>query len=105
GIEQTFKFRPVRDWAWTWDLSMGYLFDSIFADGAEFERQEHSIHAGLAMPLINPRDPTKYLILPDKELLFRFNYQWLIARYENESVIDKDRDKRSDYITQLSFGL
>ena len=84
---------------------MGYFFDSIFTDGSEFARREHNFFAGLAVPLIDPADPTKYLLIPDKELVFRFGAQWQIGRYRNRSIIDHDHDRRHDYITTLNFGL
>lgn len=105
GLEQTFKWRPVKDWAWTWDLVAGYRFDSINSDGTEFDRREHNFYAGVAMPLVSPGDPTKYLIIPDKELIFRFNYQWQIGDYRRRSIIDSDYNARSDFLNTLNFGL
>ena len=105
GIEQSFKWKPVRCWNWTWDLAVGYLFNSFFTDGSEFGRREHNFLAGVSMPVINPWHPDKYLILPDKELVFTFNTQWQIGTYRDGSLIDADGDRRSDLLTTFNWGL
>ncbi len=105
GIDQTFKWRPVGSSNWTWDLAAGYRFDSFFTDGTEYDRREHNFYVGVSLPLVNPAAPDQYLIIPDKELIFRCNYQWQIATYRNHSLTDADGDKRSDLLGTLNFGL
>ncbi len=107
GMTQTFRSRPLVDHVWEWFWSLGYRYDSVFTDGTEFARRQHNFFMGLEIPLIDPRtrDHYKYLIFPDKELLFRFNTQWLIADYSHHSIIDRNFDKRSDLIYSLGIAL
>lgn len=105
GIEQTFLVRPVAGSAWTWDASVGYRFDGISTAGTEYDRNAHDFFLGLGIPLVNPRDPDKYLILPDKELTFRFTADWLMERYWNKSLFDRNGDRRSDLTTVFGFAL
>lgn len=107
GITQTFRSRPLADHVWEWLWSLGYRHDSVFTDGTEFARRQHNFFLGVEIPLIDPRtrDHYKYLIIPDKELLFRFNTQWLIADYSHHSIIDRNFDKRADLIYSLGVAL
>jgi tetratricopeptide (TPR) repeat protein len=105
GLVQSFKLRPVPAWAWTWDLAAGYNFHYFGTDGSEFDAFSHVFSAALDMPLVNPSKPETYLILPDRELLFHFTASWQIDDYRRRSLIDKDGDPRSDYITTLGWGL
>ena len=91
--------------AWTCDLALGYRFDSVATDGTQFDRSDHTWYLGLTCPLINPARPDRYLILPDKELTFKFLGQWELDKYRNGNLIDWDEDKRSDLITTLTFQI
>ncbi|MCH7814669.1 MAG: hypothetical protein IID40_11690 [Planctomycetes bacterium] len=106
GIGQRYSWRPIRDWpGWRWELSAGYRFESDATEGTEFDRRVHNFDLGLAMPLVNPLRPDRYLLLPDKELVFRFDVNWQIADYRNRSRFDRDRDERYDVITTYGFVL
>jgi len=52
---------------------------------------------GMAMPLPS--------LIPDKELIFRFNLHWLLAKYQEPSQIDREGDNRDDVIRILSWTL
>jgi hypothetical protein len=78
-----------------WDLAVGYRFDAISTDGSEFDRDEHNFYLGLGVPLVNPLKPQEFLLLPGKELMFRFAAAWQIGDYRNHSDIDFGRDRRS----------
>ena len=43
--------------------------------------------------------------MPDKELRFRFDVGWESDRYRNDSVIDRDGEKRIDHITTMGFRI
>ena len=57
------------------------------------------------MPLVNPKSPEQFLILPDRELRFRFDARWQIADYQNRSAFDRRRNVRDDMITDYGFTL
>ena len=103
GCEQSFLFSPREHW--TWDLAAGYKYTSISTEGSEFDRGTHDFYLGLGVPLVHPADPQRYLLIPDKELVFRFNAQWHLAPYRAASLIDYDHDRRSDLITTLAWSL
>lgn len=103
GFEQSFQFDPLP--RWTWDLTAGYRFTSISTEGTEYDRPAHDFYLGLSVPLVNPADTRKYLIIPDKELIFGFNVQWHLADYRNPSLIDSDHRERSDRITTYGWSL
>ena len=103
GVEQRFLFRPVAGRNWVWEISAGYGFASFATEGTQYDRFTHDFQIGMGVPLVNPVDPDKYLILPDKELIFRFNADWQIEDYWNRNLEDRDRDGRSDLLTTYSF--
>ncbi len=103
AAEQWFKCRPVPDWVWFWDVMIGYRFDYDATQGREFDYVTHDFYTGLEMPLINPLEPSRYLILPDKELTFAFSAHWEIDDYRNPSLTDRDHSKRADHITTFTF--
>ena len=103
GIEQAFRFRPLAESAWTWNLRVGYQFQSVATQGREFDRLTQRFHAELDVPIVDPRDPNRYLILPDKALRCRLAADWQHDDYRNESLIDRDGDERADWIRTLSL--
>ncbi len=105
GIEQSMLLQPVAGKDWIWRLAAGYQFASIGTQGTEFDRFTHDFYLGLNLPLVNPMAPDRYLILPDKELLFTFNANWQLADYREGSLLDAERDERSDLTTTFGFAL
>jgi tetratricopeptide (TPR) repeat protein len=103
GCEQSFIIKAHPQWQW--DLSAGYRFTSISTEGREFDRPTHDFYLSLGIPLVNPANPQEYLLIPDKELTFRFNVQWHHADYRNDSLIDSQGNKRSDVITAYDWML
>jgi hypothetical protein len=98
GVEQSFRFRPVADWNWTWDLRGGYRFESFATEGTEFDRLAHNYYVGLGIPLPNP-------VLPARDMTFRFTAQWQAADYREKSLIDREHDRRHDEIRVLGWSL
>jgi tetratricopeptide (TPR) repeat protein len=94
GIQQRFLFQPIPGDDWAWQLSTGYVFESVATEGTEFDRLDHRFNIGLSLPFVNP-------FLPDRALTVRLNAQWEIADYRKDSVIDGDGDERSDFITTI----
>ncbi len=105
GVEQSFLFRPLPGTTRTGDLAIGYRYDSISTKGTEFDRNTNSFYLGLGLPILNPWAPDRYLILPDKELVFRFNANWLVADYREDSRLDARRRKRDDLIATYAFSV
>ena len=103
GVEQSFDLTPLP--AWNWELTLGYRFGSIATRGSEFDRLTHDLLFGLAIPILNPAEPTEYLILPDKELMFRFNTDLHWADYRNPSTIDAQRDNRRDFTPVYNWAV
>ena len=105
GVQQSFQIRPINEVAWTCDLSLGYRFSFVDTEGLEFDRLTHDWYLGLEIPPVNPGKPDEYLIIPDRELTFRFGAYWQLDDYRHDSLIDRDGDERSDLITILTFGV
>jgi len=105
GVEQCFEFRPLPDTTHKGDLTLGYRYDSISTEGTEFDRNAHNCYVGVGLPILNPWAPDRYLILPDKELAFRFSVNWEIADYRERSRIDDRRRHRHDVTTTYGFSL
>jgi hypothetical protein len=105
GVEQSFKVQPITEFPWVWDISTGYQYGSISTEGEEFDRKTHDFLVALDMPLLNPVQPDQFLILPDRELRFRFDARWQIADYQNKSSFDRRRNVRDDLITDYGFTL
>lgn len=105
GVEQSFKVQPIAEFPWVWDVSTGYQYGSISTEGEEFDRKTHDFLVALDMPLVNPKSPDQFLILPDRELRFRFDAHWQIADYRNKSSFDRRRNVRDDLITDYGFTL
>ncbi|NOX58938.1 MAG: hypothetical protein GXP29_08790 [Planctomycetes bacterium] len=103
GIEQSFDIQPIADFAWVWDVSAAYQFGRIATEGDEFDRRTHDFLLALDMPLVNPKEPEEFLLIPDRELRFRFDARWQIANYRNPSAFDRRRDVRDDLITDYGF--
>jgi hypothetical protein len=105
GIQQGLAWTPNSEFPWTCDLTAGYVIEGFNNEGREFDRLEHNFLISLDAPLLNPREPGKYLLIPDGELRFRFSAQWQIADYKNPSLNDRDRDERADLISSYGFAL
>lgn len=105
AVRQTASVQPIRDVDWRWDVGMGYEFASIATEGTEFDRLTHTFGVDLAIPLVDPKDPSQYLILPDRELLFQFAANWQIANFREKSEIDRFDRHRRDLLTTLNFEL
>lgn len=105
GLEQSWLVRLLPDRAWTCGFKLGYRFESTATEGTEFDNFAHDFYLGLEVPLVRPWDPDHYLLLADKELVFRFDADWLVADYRNRSLTDRDHDRRDDLITTLGFTL
>ncbi len=105
GIEQRLAVRPLPDTDWICELTAGYRFESFATQGSEFDRFGHTFELGLDVPLLNPSNPSEYLIWPDKETVFQFRANWLIDHYRKRSLIDDDGRRRKDLITTLGFVL
>ncbi len=98
GLNQTFRYRPVADSDWTWDLRAAYALEYYNTEGVEFERLVHLFDVGMAVPLHSP-------LYPEDALIFDFSVNWEIGDYENGSLFDADRDERSDLITTYQIVL
>jgi len=105
NVRQTLYVQPLANVSWQWDIGLGYEFASVATEGTEFDRQTHDFGVDLSIPLINPVEPDKYLILPDKELLFQFAANWQIANFREESEIDRRDRHRRDLIATLVFAV
>ncbi|MBI4718488.1 MAG: hypothetical protein HY763_11825 [Planctomycetes bacterium] len=105
GFEQEFLLRPVRAWPWTWSLRAGYEVENVEAQGPEFDRLAHAVRLGMALPLIRPGQPERYLLLPDKELTLSGDVEWRVEDYRNYSRIDRTRDRRYDDVTTVTLVL
>ena len=105
GAEQSFEFQPLPGTTRKGDLTLGYRYDSISTEGTEFDRNTHNFYVGVGLPLLNPRAPDRYLILPDKELIFRFGVSWEIADYRERSLIDDWSRHRGDVTTTYGFSV
>jgi len=98
AAEQSFRLRPVPNHNWACDLTFGYRYLSVPTQGEEFNRYEHQWYLGWLAPLHNP-------LLPDKQLLFRFQADWLLAQYRYPSEFDAGGRSRRDLIPALTFAL
>lgn len=105
GIEQSLKCHPLPWTERTGDLSFGYRLDHVATEGTEFDRNDHNFYVGMGLPLLNPMSPNAYLILPDKELIFRFNVNWQIGDYRRRSQLDRFNRPRDDCITTYAFTI
>lgn len=104
GIEQSFRWQPIRDWDWWWDWYLGYYFEDVRTEGTEFDRNAHNYYLGVGVPGINPFEPDQFLIIPDKELLFQFSATFQDAHYRNPSLLDLEERRRRDFTTILTFA-
>jgi hypothetical protein len=105
GVEQALRVQPLADVPWTWDVSAGYAFESVHTEGDEFDRHGHEFFLRCGMPLLNPADPSKYLLLPDKEARLEFDAMWELDRYRRPGLFDRNRRHRRDFITTLALRL
>jgi len=96
GFAQGFRWRPVADWDWTWNLRAGYEVEEVLTDSLEFDRISHQVRLGFSLPLINPRDPSKFLLIPDRELTLDCDVNWRIDNYRHQSLFDRTHDRRYD---------
>jgi len=103
GVEQSFLFRPLPKTCRTGDLTLGYRFASVSTQGTEFDRNDHDFYIGFGLPLLRPWSPDEYLILPDKELVFRFNVDFQIGDYRDDGLLDRYARQRLDRITTYGF--
>ncbi len=98
GVAQEVRFRPIPAFDWYWDAQLGYHFEDVRTQGTEFDRRVQVASAGVAMPLVRPKDTTKYLLSPDKPLWLAFRADWEVSRYRNDSLNDRHDRKRVDRI-------
>jgi hypothetical protein len=105
GIEQTFALRLLPGAARDIELSCGYRYEQFVTRGTEFAYIARPFHVGAAVPLLNPWSPRSYLILPDKELMLRFNGTWELDNYTNASLLDRYHRNRRDLLRTYSFAL
>jgi len=103
GVEQSLKYHPLPRTQRTGDLSLGYRLDGVATEGREFDRTDHNFYLGASLPLLNPLSPNDYLILPDKELILRFNVNWQLGDYRHWSLLDRYSRRRDDQITTYAF--
>lgn len=105
GVEQSFLFQLLPGSSRTGELTLGYRAEAIPTRGSEFDRNQHNFLVGVGLPLLNPAEPERFLILPDKELLLRFNLHWQTADYDNPSLLDRYKRGRSDFIKSYTWSL
>jgi len=105
GVEQSFRFRPLPKTTRTGDLTLGYQLASVSTQGTEFDRNDHDFYVGFGLPLLRPWSPEQYLLLPDKELIFRFLVDFQIGDYRHRSLLDRFERLRDDLITTYSFSI
>jgi len=103
GVEQSFLFRPLPATSRTGDLTLGYRFESVSTQGSEFDRNDHDFYVGFGLPLLRPWAPDEYLILPEKELVFRFQVDFQIGDYRDLGLLDRFERQRRDHITTYNF--
>ena len=72
-------------------------------EGTEYDRNDHNFYVGVSLPLLNPMSPNDYLILPDRELLFRFMVNWQLGDYRHWSQLDRFHRRRDDQINTYAF--
>jgi hypothetical protein len=105
GAEQTFAFRPLPNAARNGDATIGYRYEVFATDGTEFDHIARYFYLGLGVPVLNPRAPQQYLILPDKELMFRFNATWEVDSYRHPSLFDRYSRNRHDNLRTYGFTI
>ncbi len=105
GLEQRFSFRLVPQAPKPGELTLGYRLASNSTRGSEFDQTRNDFYVGVAVPVLNPLEPSRYLLLPDRELLFRFGASWELADYWQKSVQDRRFQHRDDYIKTFGFSL
>ncbi len=103
GVMQTFALRLLPGAARDIEASCGYRYETFITRGTEFDLNARYLHAGVLVPLVNPRSPRDYLILPDKELLLRFNGAWELDGYRNASLFDRDGRNRRDLLRNYTI--
>lgn len=103
GIEHAVQLQPSAHVPWICDLSAGYVFESVHTEGREFDRQGHDFFLRCGAPLLNPADPSQYLLIPDQEARLEFDALWELDRYRHGSLFDRERRHRRDLLTTLSL--
>lgn len=105
GIEQTFALRLLPNAIRNIEFSCGFRYEQFNTRGTEFAYIARPFHAGVVVPLLNPWSPHQYLILPDRELMLRFNGTWELDSYKNASLIDRYHRNRRDLLRTYSLAL
>lgn len=105
GAQQSFTFQPLPAAARNGELACGYRYESYITEGTEFDQIARHLYLDLNVPVLNPLAPQRYLILPDKELMFRFSFSWELDGYRNVSVLDGSGRQRRDTIRTYGFCL
>ena len=105
GVQQSFAFQPLPAAARSGELTCGYRYVSYITKGTEFDEIARSVYVNVNVPVLNPIAPQQYLILPDKELMFRFSFSWELDGYRNISVLDRYGRQRRDTIRTYGFCL
>lgn len=98
GLDQSFKFKPLADGDWTWDVFAGYSFASLATEGREFDEFTHDFYAGVGVPLRNP-------LLPARDMRLNFTANVQIGDYRRASLLDRNYDERHDVITTFDLVL
>jgi tetratricopeptide (TPR) repeat protein len=88
-----------------WDLAAGYEFGRVSTEGREFDHQAHRFFIRGRAPLVNPWQPDRYLILPDRPADVSFSVLWELDRYRHPSGFDSARRRRRDLITTYTWQL
>ncbi|NOS99631.1 MAG: hypothetical protein HOP29_03300 [Phycisphaerales bacterium] len=98
AFDQSFKFRPIADREWIWDVFAGYSFASLGTEGREFDEFAHDFYAGVGVPLRNPW-------LPARDMRLNFTADVQIGDYRRAGLLDRNYDERHDVITTLDLVL
>lgn len=98
GLAQRYRVKPLSKRDWWWDVFAGYRLESVATEGSEFDRINHNFYLSAQFLLTSPW-------MPDKDLSCRLLASWEMARYRNNSLIDRQRRHRQDLITTLGIML
>lgn len=105
GIEQVLRLRPVVESPFFVDLMLGYRYSYHDTDGTEFQRRRHRFQTGLSMPVLNPMGEGEYWLIPSLPMNVELGLDWLLDRYTEDSMIDRDNVRRRDHVLQYRFAL
>jgi len=105
GLEQAVQIQPLADANWVWELSAGYMFESVHTQGREFDHYSNNFFLRCGLPLLNPADTGAYLLLPDKEMRVEFDAIWELDQYRHPSLYDDQRKHRRDLVTTCAMRI